>query len=132
MNNLIGSISLLIVIVSMAFSSGKVIAQHNHGENKNKDTTINNYQTSAIDPVCKMEVARNDSLSVNYNDHIYYFCSEKDLKIFLKSPQKFITVKESEQKDEHNHEMMGMPITMLIIMGGIMAIGMVAGMMIKR
>jgi YHS domain-containing protein len=132
MNKLINSISLLIVIITITFSSGKAIAQHNHGENKSKDTTINNYQTNAIDPVCKMEVARNDTLSVNYNDHIYYFCSDKDLKIFLKSPQKYITVKESEQKEEHNHGMMGMSTTMMIIMGSIIAVMMIGAMVFLR
>jgi YHS domain-containing protein len=132
MNKLIRSINLLIVIIVIAFSSGIVVAQHNHGENKNKDTTLNNSQTKATDPVCKMEVTKNDSLSVNYNDHIYYFCSEKDLKIFLKSPQKYIVVNESEQNEEHNHGMMGMSSTMMIIMGSVMAVMMIAGMMFLK
>jgi len=132
MNKLISSVSLLVIIMALLLYSGIVVAQHNHGDNKSKDSTINKSQTNPIDPVCKMEVARNDSLSVIYNDHIYYFCSEKDLKIFLKSPQKYIVVNEPEQKKEHNHGMMGMSTPMMIIMGSVMAVMMIAGMVFLR
>lgn len=130
MNKKISSFALvIIVLIALIFSSGKSIAQHNHGENKNTDTTISNNLT---DPVCKMQVSKNDSLSVEYNSRIYYFCSEKDMKIFLKSPQKYIKQDNSEQKEEHNHGMMGMSPTMIIIMGSVMVVMMIAGMVFLR
>ncbi len=126
----------VIILTGLTFLSTRAIAQHNHENTLSQDSLKTDSTTLAIDPICKMEVLKTDSLTVNYNNKDYYFCSENHRNLFLKSPQKYLS--ENEQKQEKNHEhnseqgMMGMSTTMLIIMGGIMAIGMIVGMIIRK
>jgi YHS domain-containing protein len=81
-----------------------------------------------------MEITKNDSLKVLYNEKDYFFCSNKDMLAFLKQPQKYTgdnMQNHSEHKmEEHNmdHGMMGMSMPLMIIMGGVMIAAMVVGM----
>lgn len=134
------SVKFLIIAVLIVISYNNAFSQHNHSNNnpqvgtEQKDTSM----TTAIDPVCKMTVMKNDSLSIKYNNADYYFCNDKDMKAFMKEPQKYISGNQEKQEHEHEHGMehesgmMGMSTTMMIIMGGIMVIGMTAFMVTRK
>ena len=92
------------------------------------------------DVVCGMEVAKNDSLMVLYNEKEYYFCSNKHMLAFLKQPQKYLGEQsqnsqkmedhkmEDHKMEDHDHGMMGMSTALMIILGGVMVAAMVVGM----
>ncbi len=92
------------------------------------------------DVVCGMEVAKNDSLMVLYNEKEYYFCSNKHMLAFLKQPQKYLGEQsqnsqkmedhkmEDHKMEDHDHGMMGMSTPLMIILGGVMVAAMVVGM----
>ena len=44
----------------------------------------------AKDPVCGLEVEKNPSLSYTYKGETYYFCLNKDLETFKKSPEEYV------------------------------------------
>jgi YHS domain-containing protein len=115
---------IVILILAVKTSYG----QHEHN---GADTTKTN---RTKDVVCGMEIEKNDSMKVLYNEKEYFFCSNKDMLAFLKQPQKYTgdkTQNHSEHKmEEHNmeHGMMGMSMPLMIIMGGVMVAAMVVGM----
>lgn len=87
------------------------------------------------DVVCGMEVAKNDSLMVLYNEKEYYFCSNKHMLAFLKQPQKYLGEQsqnsqkmEDHKMEDHDHGMMGMSTPLMIILGAVMITAMVVGM----
>ncbi|MEI7485168.1 MAG: YHS domain-containing protein [Ignavibacteriota bacterium] len=114
--------ALLVIAVKTSYG------QHEHN---GTDTTVTN---KVKDVVCGMEVEKNDSLLVLYNEKEYYFCSNKHMLAFLKQPQKYIgenMQNHSEHKmEEHNmdHGMMGMSTPLMIILGAVMISAMVVGM----
>lgn len=44
----------------------------------------------ATDIICLMEVDEKTKLKVEYNNNIYYFCSEHCLEKFMQNPRDFI------------------------------------------
>ena len=123
---------MIAFMASLIFAANISYGQHNHG---GVDSTNNLQTDKAKDPVCGMEVAKNDSLMVLYNEKEYFFCSNKHMLAFLKQPQKFTseqsqnTQKMDDHKmDDHDHGMMGMSMPLMIIMGGVMVAAMVVGM----
>ncbi len=117
------NLALIVLTVILIFIVKTSYGQHEHN---GADSTRTN---KVKDVVCGMEVEKNDSLKVQYNEKDYFFCSNKDMLAFLKQPQKYTDEKTQNQK-EHNmdHGMMGMSTTMMIIMGGIMVTAMIVGM----
>lgn len=110
-------------IASLMFLANISYGQHNHN---GIDTT----KTDLVkDVVCGIEISKNDSMKVLYNEKDYFFCSNKDMLAFLKQPQKY-TGEKSQNHNEHDtgHGMMGMSTPMMIIMGGIMVTAMIIGM----
>ena len=128
---------MIAILASLIFAANISYGQHNHG---GVDSTNNLQTDKAKDPVCGMEVAKNDSLMVLYNEKEYYFCSNKHMLAFLKQPQKYTgeqsqnTQKMDEHKmeghnmEEHNSGMMGMSTPLMIILGGVMITAMIVGM----
>jgi YHS domain-containing protein len=45
---------------------------------------------TAVDPVCKIPVAKDPDLSTSYRNRTYYFCSNRDRDEFKKNPQKYV------------------------------------------
>ena len=117
------NLALIVLTVILIFIVKTSYGQHEHN---GADSTRTN---KVKDVVCGMEVEKNDSLKVQYNEKDYFFCSNKDMLAFLKQPQKY-TDEKTQNQNEHNmdHGMMGMSTTMMIIMGGIMVTAMIVGM----
>lgn len=114
----------MIVIAAILFSAvNNSYGQHEHNS---ADSTKSD---KVKDVVCGMDVKKNDSLKVIYNERNYFFCSDKDMLAFLKQPQKY-TGEKTQNQNEHDtdHGMMGMSTPMMIIMGGVMVTLMVVGM----
>ena len=115
---------IVIAVAVILFSAANILyGQHEHN---GTDTTKSNKEK---DVVCGMDVEKNDSLKVLYNEKDYFFCSKKDMLAFLKQPQKY-TDDSMQNHSEHNmdHGMMGMSTPMMLIMGGIMVTAMIVGM----
>lgn len=111
------------IVAAILFTANVSNGQHEH---KGADTT----KTDKVkDVVCGMEVAKNDSLRVLYNEKDYFFCSNKDMLSFLKQPQKY-TGEKTQNHNEHStdHGMMGMSTPLMIILGAVMITAMVIGM----
>jgi YHS domain-containing protein len=45
----------------------------------------------AVDPVCKMKVSTEDSVSASYKGSNYYFCSDECKSEFIKNPEKYVS-----------------------------------------
>ena len=114
---------MIAFIASLIFTANISFGQHNH---KGIDSTKNDL---VKDVVCGMDVAKNDSLRVLYNEKDYFFCSNKDMLAFLKQPQKY-TGEKTQNHNEHStdHGMMGMSTPLMIILGAVMITAMVIGM----
>ncbi len=124
---------IIAIAVTILFSANVSYGQHEHnGADTSKTDKVK-------DVVCGMEVAKNDSLRVFYNEKDYFFCSNKDMLAFLRQPQKYtgeqgqnrIENKTEEHKmddSKMDHGMMGMSTPMMLIMGGVMVTAMIIGM----
>lgn len=120
------NLALIVLTVILIFNVKISYGQHNH--NGADSTEINKVK----DVVCGMEVEKNDTLKVQYNEKDYFFCSNKDMLAFLKQPQKYTDEKAQNQHENKmegmDHGMMGMSTPMMIIMGGIMLTAIIVGM----
>ena len=47
----------------------------------------------AKDPVCRIMVDKDPTLSVNHKGETYYFCSKTDMEKFKKEPDKYVKKK---------------------------------------
>jgi YHS domain-containing protein len=126
---------IMIVIAAIFILAANISYSQNEQNGMDMDKTV-----KVKDVVCGMEIAKNDSLMVFYNEKEYYFCSNKHMLAFLKQPQKYTgeqsqnTQKMNEQKmeghnmEEHNSGMMGMSTPVMIILGAVMVAAMIVGM----